>query len=257
MDRSCPTPLPCRPKPYKTVSFVHKGALCAQNRRFCTEQAAPKAKNSAFATAFREMNHDFYRFSILSHRIELVVRTKPSFSCSVDASMHKTDGFVREALGLCRAPRPERCAAAGNERAAHRAAPRKRPRGRRASRLNAQPAPLPTASPRRPSRHRVPRAASSQPERRSRHRSRRAPKAARPARRSRPQGRRVVPGTPGTPVAAPLRRRGRCRRRTARTTPRSCKWTRFSSCWISRRTRAGRADAPAAQYRRTAPPPGR
>lgn len=72
-----------------------------------------------------------------------------------------------------------------------------------------------------------------------------------------PQGRRVVPGTPGTPVATPLRRRGRCRRRTARTTPRSCKWTRFSSCWISRRTRAGRADAPAAQYRRTAPPPGR
>lgn len=160
--------------------------LCAKSTGFCTEQAAPKAKNSAFATAFREMNHDFYRFPILSHRIELVVRTKPSFSCSVDASMHKTDGFVREALGLCRAPRPERCAAAGNERAAHRAAPRKRPRGRRASRLNAQPAPLPTASPRRPSRHRAPRVASSQPERRSRHRSRRrAPRAARPPRRPR------------------------------------------------------------------------
>lgn len=132
-----------------------------------------------------------------------------------------------------------------------RAAPRKCPFGRRASRLNAQPAPLPTASPRRPSRHRAPRAASSQPERRSRHRSRRAPKAARPARRSRPQGRCAVP------VAAPLRRRGRCCRRIARTTPRSCKWTRSSSCWISRQTRAGRADAPAARYRRTAPPPGR
>ncbi len=238
MGCSCPTPLPCWPKPYKTVSFVHKGALCAQNRRFCTEQAAPKAKNSAFATVFREMNHDFYRFPILIHRIELDVRTNPSFSCSADASMHKTDGFVREALGLCRAPRPERCAAAGNERAD--AALPASTLSRRRSRPQVRVAPAATAppGPHRPSQNAVPGTPAT---------------AAPPG----PQGRRVVPGTPGTPVAAPLRRRGRCRRRTARTTPRSCKWTRFSSCWISRRTRAGRADAPAAQYRRTAPPPGR
>ena len=190
MDRSCPTPLPCRPKPYKTVSFVHKGALCAQNRRFCTEQAAPKAKNSAFATAFREMNHDFYRFPILSHRIELVVRTKPSFSCSADASMHKTDGFVREALRLCRAPRPERCAAAGNERAAHRAGAGPLPK-----RLLCAPrssTEVPVRTPRFPPQ----RSAGAAPDRKS----------ASPQPPPRPQGRKA--GAP-LPTARPVRRPGR------------------------------------------------